>query len=397
MSHEIRTEDTQEGRSMAWHKLTVVKPDLDLDNCHLNIANQNGWDVQPVSIVAKKADGTEIAPPKGDTWEALITEENLKGGEKPLFVSAPYNRETYSPLTNAEFIRIIRESLEAAGLPLDVESCGSVFNRRRVFLSIALPGGETFEAGGRQFKGFLNFFNSFDKSCEFLGNYSNICPVCNNTFNANLDTGGCFIPHTKNMKARLSDLPAIIAKALEMQDEFKNEFLKMAGRTVTLEQAKGIIVSFLCDKNKLSTRSFNDSEQIATLFVKGDGNHGENLADVFSAFTDFYSHFSAGEDKEKQFQSSEFGAGAVAKRDAFQFLSMLCDKTLPEHVKRGVELTNAYFNAKREKELGKVQAKLAALQPIAPPVPVVTPVVTVAPTPAPVKSKAKAKKAKGSK
>lgn len=358
MSHEIRTQDKQQGRTMAWHKLTDVKPDLTLDNCHLT-----GWDVQPVEISARFADGTDIPLPVGDKWEALVTVENLVGDEKVLFVSTPYNRATYTPLPNKTFLQIIREALLAASLSMDVESCGSVFNRRRVFVSIPLPGGETFEAGGRSFKGFINFMNSFDMSCPFMVAYSNICIVCNNTFSANMDIGGLVVQHSKNMAANLTNVPAIVARAIEMQEEFRGAFLALASRQVSLEEAKALIISFLCDRDTLSTRSMNDAEEMTKLFVKGAGNNGENLADVFSALTDFYSHLSAGKDAQKQFQSSEFGAGANAKRKALAFLSPLVEDSgeYKAQVQRGQALLTAYFEGQRAKVLGKLDAQRAKL------------------------------------
>lgn len=358
MGDEIRTEDTQEGRTMGWHKKTIVNPGLTLDNCHLN-----RWDVQPVEISARFADGTDIPLPVGDKWEALVTVEDLKGDEKVLFVSTPYNRATYTPLPNKTFLQIIRDALLAASLSMDVESCGSVFNRRRVFVSIPLPGGETFEAGGRSFKGFINFMNSFDMSCPFMVTYSNICIVCNNTFSANMDIGGLVVQHSKNMAANLTNVPAIVARAIEMQEEFRGAFLALASRQVSLEEAKALLVSFLCDRDTLSTRSFKDAEEMTLLFLKGAGNNGENLADVFSALTDFYSHLSAGKDAQKQFQSSEFGAGALAKRQALAFLSPLVEDSgeFKAQVQRGQALLLAYFDGQKAKLLSNLDAQRAKL------------------------------------
>jgi hypothetical protein len=63
------------------------------------------------------------------------------------------------------------------------------------------------------------------------------------------------------------------------------------------------------------------------LFRGGAGNKGLTLADAFSAITDFYSHESAGEDKSKQFVSSEFGDGARSKREGMAFLTECLDKS----------------------------------------------------------------------
>lgn len=343
---------------MAWHGLTEINKELTLTSPDLWLRR---WEVTPVKIVAMKDDGTVVTP-EGQNWQALVTEQELVG-PSPLFVSTPFNRDTYTPLSNAEFIRIVSESLSAAGIPDTVESCGSVFSRRRVFLSIPVPGGEEFEAGERRFRGFLNFVNSFDGSCEFGVIYSNICIVCNNTFSANLDVGGCFIPHTKNMAARLVGVPNIVSAAMAIQEKFRVDFLKLAGREVSIREARALFASFLSKDSavSLSTRSFNQAERLVSLFVRGAGNKGENLADFFSAGTDLYTHESAGEDKAKQFQSSEFGSGAQSKRELLSFCrDILVNAAFEKEFNRGETLLNAYHSGVKAKLDAKAQAKLSA-------------------------------------
>lgn len=337
MSHEIREWDKQQGRTQAWHGLTEINPELSLDGAHY----LKTWDVETVGIRAVTKKGQLMAmkdaegnPLKLESLCVMKTEGDFL--TEPLFVSTPYNSGTYSPLTNANFLSIIAKSLGDAGLKMDVESMGSVFNRRRTFVSIPLAGLETMEAGGREFKNFLNFINSFDQSTPFMANVSGICTVCNNTLSANLSTGGCLIKHTQNMPERLANIPQVITEALTVQREFANDFLQLHSATIEKQNMHSLFVAFVASGTTLSTRAHNIAEKLVELFVNGKGNAGKTLADGFSAITEYYTHFSAGksEDKSKQFVSSEFGDGAKSKRQGLSYLL----EVLHNEDKRGEEI-----------------------------------------------------------
>lgn len=357
MSAEIRKWDIQQGREMAWHGLTQVKSDLRLSDPEMFL---NGWDVKEARIRATAPDGSNLSTfaateddPEGrdggesQGWRALYVDDKPLPGA--LFVSEPYNKGTYSPLSNREFIRLISASLKEAGVSDAVESVGSVFNRRRVFVSVKLPGMEKAEFGGRDFVPFLNFLNSFDKSCPFLANTSNVCIVCNNTFQMNLSEGGCLVKHSKNMPEKLESLPRVIAQAIGAQKEFGNNFLKLHSEDISEDVARFLFVYFLADA-KLSTKAYNSTERLVALFRSGAGNKGRTLADAFSAITDFYSHESVtGEDnnREKQFLSSEFGDGARKKTAGMAYLlDCLNTSKRSEYVENGKRLMADYL-AKR--------------------------------------------------
>jgi hypothetical protein len=363
MSHEIRTHDEQHGRQQAWHGLTQVDESLalssegfylkrwDVQEAEVRLYRSNGRKINTPPVVVTSDEGEETAT-EGKPWQSLFVEGDTIPENEVLHVSTPFNPDTYSVLTNARFLEIISKSLQACGLPDSVESVGSVFNRRRVFLSIALPGLASNTLGHREFKHFLNFINSFDMSTEFIANYSNMCTVCNNTLEGNMDIGGCLIPHTKNMPDRLEKMPKVIESALKAGEGFCNDFLRLASEGISSDVATSLFIAFLEDGKSLSTRSFNVSERLIQLFGnKTVGNLGETLADAFSAITDYYSHESAGGANKgsemKQFQSSEFGAGALAKKQGMKYLlGMMEDKeAMAEEVKRGEALRAEYLQA----------------------------------------------------
>lgn len=363
MSHEIREHDEQHGRKQAWHGLTRIDESLSLSSEGFYLKR---WEVQEAEVRLYRANGRKINTPpvviqndegeetvqEGKPWRSLFVEGDTIPEGEVLHVSTPFNPDTYSVLTNARFLEIISKSLEACGLPDSIESVGSVFNRRRVFVSIPLPGLSENKVGHREFRHFFNFINSFDMSTEFMANYSNVCVVCNNTLQANLDQGGCLVPHTKNMPEKLDKLPRILESALKQGEAFTNDFLRLASEGIPMELATSLFVAFLEDGKALSTRSFNVSERLIQLFGnKTVGNLGESLADVLSSITDYYTHESAGGNNKgsemKQFQSSEFGAGALAKKQGMKYL-LRCmeDKSFKsDEIRRGETLRAEFLQA----------------------------------------------------
>jgi hypothetical protein len=313
MAHRIEKNDKQQGVVMGWHGLTEIKSNLSLDDCWLN-----EWEPMPVVLDLNG---------KPTKWAVLRCSDN-----KELFIGAPYNPDTFTPIGNVEFLRMIKDSI--SGTPHEVVSVGSIRNRGRVFVSIKLNGMEKFKAAGRDFASFLNFGNGHDKSSVLWVNTSNTCTVCDNTFTANLvsvenkataeadDNLSITKRHTKNVKLRLPELSKLIDRAVGVQAEFQLEMDKLAeveiGRTDAVDLFAGFVgrnILPAARKDGLSTRSRNTASRLGELFVRGKGNRGETLADAFSAVTDYYTHESSGGDNiQRQIISSDYGAGNDAKR-----------------------------------------------------------------------------------
>lgn len=350
MSHEFRTHDEQHGRKMGWHNLTRVNADLAISSEGFYLLQ---WDAEPVKVQIRRK-GQFVSLP-GGAWETLLCDVPARdegtgdlipeGGMVPLFLSPPFDSRTYHVLTNKAFLKLIADSLNALGISDAVESCGSVFDRRRTFVSIELPEFGEQTLGHRTFRNYLNFINSFDQSVPFLANTSNTCTVCNNTLVANLASGGCLVKHTKNMPDRLVKLPDVISEAIKWHKDFANDFLSLESVTISKQDALSLFVSFVAAGDSLSTRAKNTAERLAQLFgCETVGNRGATLADVFSAITDFYSHESSGgSDKLKQFQSSEFGSGATTKRQAIAWLVPFIRDGYSEEVETGRKLLSEYL------------------------------------------------------
>lgn len=305
---------------MAWHNLTIVKPFILLRDCWLS-----AWDV--VKAAMTEPDGS-----KSEYCRVVCTDN------KSITIGKPVHEETYTLLNNATFLSLVQSALDQIR-GASVASVGSVCRRARVFVSLKLPALEslasetlTLTAAGRTFQFYLSFFNSHDKSAPFGVQLSTVCVVCNNTFNAVLQCADgkllrLRIPHTKNMEAKLADVPRIIDAFFTSAQQFAEQMNALAMIPITAADAKNFFAGFLVtgsdgseseksesDQVEISTRRMNQIDRLVSLFVSGKGNNGANLADLFSAVTDYYSHESSGgDDKVKQIASSEFGNGQTMK------------------------------------------------------------------------------------
>lgn len=344
MADRIWKYDVQEGTEMGWHGKTIVREVLTLDKNNLT-----EWDLVPVPMEKRG---------KPSKWMILETSDL---GEV-LEIGQPYNPATFVPVDNKTFLQLVKDSI--SGTPHEVTSVGSLRNRARIFVSIKLMGMEKFKAAGREFGAFLNFGNGHDKSSVVWVNTSNICTVCDNTFTCNLvtvenkdqKTFGLNEPtedtddirilqrHTKNVKMKLPEIAKLVDKAVGVQAEFALEMDKLASIACSNEGARQIFAGFLGRKmtpkareNGLSTRAFNTVDTLEGLFVRGKGNNGRDLSDVFSAATDYYTHSSSGgKNVERQMLSSDYGAGNQNKQE---FWTVLRDGEKRDRVREiGAEL-----------------------------------------------------------
>lgn len=324
MSHEITSIDKQQGTFQAWHGLTEIREDLTVRNNWLA-----SWDVtaRPLFI------GDGVATPY-----SLLTATD----DSNIQIGVPFT-ESYSVISNKMFLDVIEESLVGVD-GVKLVSIGSVCGRNRTFASFEIDAAKH-KVGDREFKQFWTVLNSFDKSSVFADVFSNVCTVCNNTFRMNLaESGkGDRVKHTKNAKRKLLDIPAKINAALGAANEFNKLFAQLEETPVKEDTAERIFAGFLGGGEEMSTRTVNTVDRLVNLFKVGAGNRGETLGDVFSAVTDFYSHESSGgDDRMKQWVSSEFGAAADKKAEFLPLIANAGERIkLIQAGKRSLELTAA--------------------------------------------------------
>ncbi len=345
--HATRVEGTD------WHGLATVDPALSTTSNPFAVhevtaldivASHNGAILPPSSLVSQlDGDETEEEGKTAINTSLRMAAYNIGTPEKALYlpVSKPFG-DSYTLLTNAEFLRIVRECLGAAGMPDELEYTGTIKNRQVSFVSASLPAADM-EAGGRKFRGFLNFVNSFNGDHAFLAQTSSTCIVCNNTLQMALKEGAAIVKHTKNMELSLARIPNLIEEALTVHREFSQDFLMLHNHAITMGDAEAFLASFLAGQKaeKIATVSFNRVAEIHALFVRGKGNAGQTRADLFSGITEYFTHYAnANKSEVAKLASSEFGSGAERKRDAIR--ALVKDETVAEAIEKGRKLLVDY-------------------------------------------------------
>jgi len=308
MSHEIMFRDSQTGLTQAWTGLTNVVDRVTLENAFT-------WELKEVPLYVQTGKLTKVPG-----FKAFVASDDKLLCGKPM-------AESYQALTNAEFWDTANEALEGTGAV--VESAGTIMDRSRRFLTIRLADDQK-TIGGRTFKHRISFVDSIDGTTHFYAVNTSICVVCANTARMVMgDMTGEFrfkLKHTKGFRAKIEGMNAQIESMLGVRAEFESALQMAASEPLAEGNARNLFAGWLgTDAEKMSTRAVNTVDRLTGLYRGGAGNKGETLLDGVSAVTDFYSHESSGgEDKAgfrwKQFNSSEFGAGARAKTD---FLSAL--------------------------------------------------------------------------
>jgi hypothetical protein len=359
MSHEITAIDKQQGISQAWHGLTEVMTEIVLSVCFLS-----KWNVKkrplyrPVTV--KDESGATI---KTDYVETSACDVVCTDDEN-IIIGKPVDRETYSLLDNSSFLAIVQDAMNRISGAI-VASVGSVCARARIFVTLQIPQLPSFVAADREFKPYLNFLSSHDKSAPFTVNLSTVCTVCNNTFTLNLmdnknDSFRVEIRHTKNMADSLADVPAMIEAFYATAHRFATVLNDFAKIEISAADARSFFTGFLTEKDgeasqvELSGRRVNQIDRLTLLFAIGKGNSGRNLSDVFSAVTDYYSHESvnqSGENTQRQIESSEFGSGAAMKSLAFVVLQDA--ERRAKLITRGQTVLAAHETREKEKALAQ--------------------------------------------
>jgi hypothetical protein len=216
-----------------------------------------------------------------------------------------------------------------------------------VFVSVELNEGSKFSVGHRNLEFHLNALSTHDGSGRAMFMDSSVCIVCANTFAFNVNQFAqknksirFAIRHTKNSSLQLLSVAEGIENLISNRALFCASLDELGQHKVTEDQARffsaGALAGAAADEKGISTRTLNATEELVALFRSGAGNRGENRLDLFSAFTDRYTHSHSGRGVQQQFVSSEFGSGQTMKDRVFHLLRS--DDQFSKTVKRGEEL-----------------------------------------------------------
>lgn len=308
--HNLQDRDIQTGVKQAWHGKTNIVESITKENCGI------GYDMTISPLYITKPDGELVETPHR---QIVSLDDNLPIG-KPV-------SDKYALISNTQILDMIGESL--TGTRHEVVSVGTVNDRALGFYSVQLD--EQFTAANRLTDSVLNILWGHGGNMALMARSGFTVVVCQNTFNAALGRKGrdmnLTIKHTKNAHQRIEGMEKAIEAYIGVAAEFKAAMNSLAEQDCTVETATRIVGGILVPDtferdNEVSTRTKNTIDRVVNLFQTGAGNSGRNLADVFNAATDYFSHESSGgKDRMKQYVSSEFGAGNRMKQTFFDVLT----------------------------------------------------------------------------
>ena len=250
MGHNITNRDQQHGLKQAWHRLTRVKEKIDPNDNYLT-----SWDVERRTL-SFEVDGEDV----DSGFDILV------GSDDEQLIGKPMSK-AYKEISNESFMDLVSDAMNR--LPkAKLESVGSVSNRGKVFATISLSDHKDYNIGDRKFQDFLNFGNAHDQSSRLWINNTNICTVCENTFNFNLRSNEGLVGsavHRGDVELKLADLTVLVDEFLGTQEDFKTKFDKLLQRRIDLEKAQQLYTGFLTRNNPRSVRVPGASTQLNVL------------------------------------------------------------------------------------------------------------------------------------
>ena len=288
----MKENDVQIGLKVAWHGLTTI----------VDKVTEFPFELLRVAC---QMEGKDV-----EGWNWIIGSDDRQIIVKPVANSFQF-------LANSRWLEIVNNSM--ADIPGSViESLGTFGGRAKRYTSLRLgTGKESYRIGNREFQTRLNFQGAIDGTMCDIVKGSNTCIVCANTFGMSLGESSevnLRAKHTANHADKWAGIEESIEAYFLRSADFERLMTTAAEMPMVQERAHMIALGWLAMGKETSTRTLNTAKRIGELFQSGKGNEGSTGLDLISAVTDYYSHESSGgDDRMKQFTSSEIGAGARAK------------------------------------------------------------------------------------
>ncbi len=311
MAANIQTRDVQVGVELAWHKLTHVKPSIDRSNCEI---------IYPMH--KEQLFAGNVAPQPTDFYMVVCADDNKPCG-------SPVGPD-YTLIDNGSIWDMAQNAL--GGTAHTIVSCGTVANRSRGFISVKLD--KNFIAAGRDTESVLNILWGHGGKCSVIARTGITVVVCANTLAMALSRRGEFnfnVRHTGQALTKLEGMSKAIDAHCGVTAEFQKAMSEFVAQPCKVDLARQVFTGFIVrDENpdEVSTRAENQIDELVTLFRTGKGNTGKDFADVLNAGSDYYTHSSSGgENRWKQFESSEFGMG---NRRKIELYNLLRGQNVPE-------------------------------------------------------------------
>lgn len=321
MAHEIYENDKITAIESTWHGLETIVDKINLENSGLD------WLVtsKPMSFVHNGENNVV------DGYQAIVRQDS------GLVLNVA--KDSYAIIQNHQIFDLIDNALE--GVNYKINTAGSLFNCKKVFVSVQLEEKQDYLINGEAFKNYLTFTTSHDATLPFCVYDTSVRVVCNNTLKmswADSRNGmvALRVMHTKNSNLHIASMHEKLDAIFQKRDEFYENYANLMLEKIDEKTAKNVLTGWMTPAKDVSTRTKNQIENVVDLFHSGAGNKGETKADLLNAVTEYYTHDANSNDAIKNLQSNEFGAYGD-KKMAFSEV-IFDDEALNKLAERGEKL-----------------------------------------------------------
>lgn len=229
----------------------------------------------------------------------------------------------YEPIQNGQMWEATQRSLD--GVPFEIVGAGYLNGGSRTFLQVRVTG-EDFRVNGDEFANLLTFYTSHDGSSAFECFDTSVRIVCQNTLQAaRRSKGGAFklkVRHTRNADIYFESMMSHLERIFEIRKETAESLRSLAARPMSRTQMIEWATSFYSRQNKLTGQAVSKASETVDLAFNGMGNNGATAYDLLNGVTELLTHGprDTARSSEDIFRSSEFGAAASSKIEAFDRL-----------------------------------------------------------------------------
>ena len=260
-------------RERPWHGIGTVVEDAPTSDDAIKIAKLD-WEVKQYPIVAN---GKVIPGMYANVREDIIEALGVVKGR-------------YRIYQNLESFKFVDEIVGNKEVPCRYETCGSLFNGKRVFMLVRLPNQLLV---GDDVENYLFFTNSHDGSSSFLAGMTNVRVVCNNTLQMAVKGAQRVwkCKHTNSLEGRVQQAKESLGLAVKYLSSIQDVADDMASKKTTID-------SFLKKLEEINPLNNSDkgmdkiTDRIYTIYREKDDlqNFQGTAWGVYNAVADFVSN-----------------------------------------------------------------------------------------------------------
>lgn len=226
----------------------------------------------------------------------------------------------YTPLQN-ETIADIFDPLIADGT-INIETCGSLFNGRRVWMLGKFNKGSQFVTDRHdQINRYLMLAHGHDGQLAVRFGFTYVRVVCWNTLSLAIrgkESKLIRCLHTTNLKENLEILRDGINQSDEVFELTADQYRKLANSGVSysgLREYARRLVKADEDSNEWTSSQTKKIEKIVGLALSGKGNHGRSFWDAYNGATEYLT-WEATRTSQTRFNSLWFGENSTVNKEA---------------------------------------------------------------------------------